>query len=103
MDWLHATLAQSESSFTRMRFITLCTRVPVFFSRAFFKERYLLLLLELSKDPVLQVRRSLAKSLPAVQRMFLLPVDRECLKSFQAALDQLSLGFENDEVQPLNC
>jgi hypothetical protein len=98
IEWLNTTLARSESSFTRIRFIALCRRVPVFFSRAYFKEQTLLPLLELSQDPVLQVRQSLGRFLPTVQRMFLLPVDREDIKSFQVAFDQLSSGFESNEV-----
>eukprot|EP00055_Hartaetosiga_balthica_P005509 m.16268 g.16268 ORF g.16268 m.16268 type:complete len:459 (-) comp4592_c0_seq1:552-1928(-) len=97
IEWLLINLLGNEQSSKRILFIHLCSKVPMYFSRAFFKEYLFLPMLSLAEDTVLDVRRHLSDFIITMKKMLVLPKDHNLHRKLEAAVTQLEDGMYDDE------
>ncbi|KAL3156729.1 hypothetical protein ABBQ38_001004 [Trebouxia sp. C0009 RCD-2024] len=88
--------ARAKSHWRRMNFIDACHFVVRRFSTKFFKSYFLDACLELTADPVPNVRLHLAALLPALKQSIRLPEDVEQLERVNSAMSNLATDNDRD-------
>jgi hypothetical protein len=84
-----ADFGRGHSCRSRATYVALFRAATLTFSRRFIRARLLEPLLDLSRDPVPNVRIQLARALPTVRRVLRPPIEPEHLPNFQAAVARL--------------
>ena len=87
---------RSPSCFNRATFTLLFKHAAAKFSRRFVRDRLLEALMDLSKDPVANVRMQLARVLPVARRVLKAPVDPEHVAMYNAALKRMQSDADPD-------
>ncbi|DBA65676.1 TPA: hypothetical protein ACH3X2_002731 [Trebouxia sp. C0005] len=88
--------ARAKSHWRRMTFIDACHHVVRRFSTKFFKTYFLDTCLELTADPVPNVRLHLTALLPALKQSIRLPEDVEQLERVNSAMSNLATDNDRD-------
>ena len=89
---------RGRSYWDRLGFIDICVTMERMFSRRFFKDYLYLPLLDLARDPVMNVRMKLCSTLPSLKRLLKLPADSNLLNKLQQALEHLLEQDDPDVV-----
>lgn len=87
---------RSTCCFNRMTYCLLFKHCATAYSRRFLRDRLLEALLDLSKDPVANVRLQLVRVLPHVRRCLKPPVDAEHVTAFNSAMARLKADSDSD-------
>jgi hypothetical protein len=86
---LVADFGRSTSCFNRTTYALVFRHCANHYSRKFLRDRLFEPLLELSKDPVVNVRLQFIKGLPQIRRCLKPPVEADLLKKFTEAVQRL--------------
>ncbi|XP_041467949.1 serine/threonine-protein phosphatase 4 regulatory subunit 4-like isoform X4 [Lytechinus variegatus] len=87
---------RSKSSRYRRLYIDICVIVMEMFSKSFFKENFMEPLMDLTADPVPNIRLKMCSLLPRIKHQMKLPEDRENLQALELVVRRL-LSSEKDK------
>lgn len=93
--FIFVDLCHGHSYFQRVLFLEICNLVLELYSRAFFKENFFEALLDLTLDPVPNVRLRLCPFFPRLKAIIRLPAERSLLQQLETSVRRL-LGSERD-------
>ncbi|XP_054723617.1 serine/threonine-protein phosphatase 4 regulatory subunit 4-like, partial [Uloborus diversus] len=91
-------LCYAKSCHKRMLFIRVCELVMELFSKIFFKIHFFLPLLDLSADPVPNIRLRLCSVLPSLKGLLQLPKDGSLLQQLESCIKKLMTGEKDLDV-----
>ncbi|XP_063958779.1 serine/threonine-protein phosphatase 4 regulatory subunit 4-like isoform X8 [Lytechinus pictus] len=87
---------RSKSSRYRRLYIDICVIVMEMFSKSFFKDNFMEPLMDLTADPVPNIRLKMCSLLPRIKHQMKLPEDRENLQALELVVRRL-LSSEKDK------
>ncbi|XP_067680173.1 serine/threonine-protein phosphatase 4 regulatory subunit 4-like [Haliotis asinina] len=82
----------------RSLFIDICRFVMELYSKAFFKEHFFENVLELTSDPVANIRLRLCTVLPLLKQLIKLPYDRNLLQQLEASVRRILINEKDRDV-----
>ncbi|XP_064600821.1 serine/threonine-protein phosphatase 4 regulatory subunit 4-like [Liolophura sinensis] len=88
----------SSSCYQRGLFIDLCKVVIEIYSKQFFKEHFYEAVLELSVDPVPNIRLKLCSILPQLKKVVKVPSDRALLQQLETCVRKLLINEKDKDV-----
>eukprot|EP00062_Callorhinchus_milii_P018116 gi/632971228/ref/XP_007902068.1/ PREDICTED: serine/threonine-protein phosphatase 4 regulatory subunit 4 [Callorhinchus milii] len=91
-------LGQGKSYWTRLRFLDTCEYILDMFSKAFFCKYFFLPVVELSNDPVANVRIKLCYMLPKLKSALKLPTDKLLLQQLELSVRKLLCQEKDKDV-----
>ncbi|XP_078418305.1 serine/threonine-protein phosphatase 4 regulatory subunit 4 isoform X2 [Cetorhinus maximus] len=95
---LIAQLGQGRSCWNRLRFLDTCECIMDLFSKAFFCKYFFLPVLELSNDPVPNVRIKFCYMLPKLKSALKLPADKYLLQQLELCVRKLLCQEKDKDV-----
>ncbi|NWS72536.1 PP4R4 phosphatase, partial [Crotophaga sulcirostris] len=91
-------LGQGKSYWNRLRFLDTCEFIMELFSKSFFCKYFFLPLLELTHDPVANVRMKLCSLLPKVKSTLKIPTDKHLLQQLELCIRKLLCQEKDKDV-----
>ncbi|XP_069593376.1 serine/threonine-protein phosphatase 4 regulatory subunit 4 isoform X2 [Ranitomeya imitator] len=91
-------LGQGKSYWNRQRFLDTCEYVMEFFSKSFFCKYFYLSVLELTGDPVANVRMKVCYMLPKLKSTLKLPADKHLLQQLELCIRKLLCQEKDKDV-----
>ncbi|XP_053553493.1 serine/threonine-protein phosphatase 4 regulatory subunit 4 [Bombina bombina] len=91
-------LCQGKSYWNRLRFLDTCEYIMELFSKSFFCKYFFLPVLELTSDPVVNVRLKICSMLPKLKAMLKLPADNNLLQELELCIRRLLCQEPDEEV-----
>ncbi|XP_043553105.1 serine/threonine-protein phosphatase 4 regulatory subunit 4 isoform X2 [Chiloscyllium plagiosum] len=91
-------LGQGKSCWNRLRFLDTCECIMDLFSKAFFCKYFFLPVLELSNDPVPNVRIKFCYMLPKLKSALKLPADKHLLQQLELCVRKLLCQEKDKDV-----
>ncbi|XP_015683129.1 serine/threonine-protein phosphatase 4 regulatory subunit 4, partial [Protobothrops mucrosquamatus] len=91
-------LGQGKSYWNRLRFLDTCEFIIELFSKSFFCEYFFLPVLELTHDPVANVRMKLCYLLPKVKSTLKVPTDKHLLQQLEMSVRKLLCEEKDKDV-----
>ncbi|XP_010002033.1 PREDICTED: serine/threonine-protein phosphatase 4 regulatory subunit 4 [Chaetura pelagica] len=91
-------LGQGKSYWNRLRFLDTCEFIMELFSKSFFCKYFFLPLLELTHDPVANVRMKLCYLLPKVKSTLKIPTDKHLLQQLELCIRKLLCQEKDKDV-----
>ncbi|KAG8126453.1 hypothetical protein E2320_021522, partial [Naja naja] len=91
-------LGQGKSYWNRLRFLDTCEFIIDLFSKSFFCEYFFLPVLELTHDPVANVRMKLCYLLPKVKSTLKVPTDKHLLQQLEMSVRKLLCEEKDKDV-----
>ncbi|XP_071665692.1 serine/threonine-protein phosphatase 4 regulatory subunit 4 isoform X3 [Patagioenas fasciata] len=91
-------LGQGKSYWNRLRFLDTCEIIMELFSKSFFCKYFFLPVLELTHDPVANVRMKLCYLLPKVKSTLKIPTDKHLLQQLELCIRKLSCQEKDKDV-----
>ncbi|XP_053923731.1 serine/threonine-protein phosphatase 4 regulatory subunit 4 isoform X4 [Cuculus canorus] len=91
-------LGQGKSYWNRLRFLDTCEFIMELFSKSFFCKYFFLPLLELTHDPVANVRMKLCYLLPKVKSTLKIPTDKHLLQQLELCVRKLLCQEKDKDV-----
>ncbi|XP_069064340.1 serine/threonine-protein phosphatase 4 regulatory subunit 4 isoform X2 [Pleurodeles waltl] len=91
-------LGQGKSYWNRLRFLDTCDFIMELFSKSFFCKYFFMSVLELSNDPVANVRMKLCCMLPKLKSTLKLPVDKPLLQQLELCVRKLLCQEKDKDV-----
>ncbi|XP_059818600.1 serine/threonine-protein phosphatase 4 regulatory subunit 4 isoform X3 [Hypanus sabinus] len=91
-------LGQGKSCWNRLRFLDTCECIMELFSKAFFCKYFFLPVLELSNDPVPNVRIKFCYMLPKLKSVLKLPADKHLLQQLDLCVRKLLCQEKDKDV-----
>ncbi|XP_072348786.1 serine/threonine-protein phosphatase 4 regulatory subunit 4 isoform X5 [Scyliorhinus torazame] len=91
-------LGQGRSCWNRLRFLDTCENIMDLFSKAFFCKYFFLPVLELSSDPVPNVRIKFCYMLPKLKSALKLPADKYLLQQLELCVRKLLCQEKDKDV-----
>uniref|UniRef100_UPI00398F26BB serine/threonine-protein phosphatase 4 regulatory subunit 4 isoform X3 n=1 Tax=Pristiophorus japonicus TaxID=55135 RepID=UPI00398F26BB len=91
-------LGQGRSCWNRLRFLDTCECIMDLFSKAFFCKYFFLPVLELSNDPVPNVRIKFCYMLPKLKSTLKLPADKHLLQQLELCVKKLLCQEKDKDV-----
>ncbi|XP_053231964.1 serine/threonine-protein phosphatase 4 regulatory subunit 4 isoform X3 [Podarcis raffonei] len=91
-------LGQGKSYWNRLRFLDTCEFIIELFSKSFFCEYFFLPVLELTHDPVANVRMKLCYLLPKVKSTLKVPTDKHLLQQLELCVRKLLCEEKDKDV-----
>ncbi|XP_069772281.1 serine/threonine-protein phosphatase 4 regulatory subunit 4 isoform X4 [Narcine bancroftii] len=91
-------LGQGKSCWNRLRFLDICEFIMDLFSKAFFCKYFFLPVLELSHDPVPNVRIKFCYMLPKLKSALKLPADKHLLQQLDLCVRKLLCQEKDKDV-----
>lgn len=91
-------LGQGKSYWSRQRFLDTCDYIMEFFSKAFFCKYFYLSVLELTSDPVANVRMKVCHMLPRLKATLKLPADKHLLQQLELCVRKLLCQEKDKDV-----
>ncbi|XP_071413711.1 serine/threonine-protein phosphatase 4 regulatory subunit 4 isoform X2 [Pithys albifrons albifrons] len=91
-------LGQGKSYWNRLRFLDTCEFIIELFSKSFFCKYFFLPVLELTHDPVANVRMKLCYLLPKVKSTLKIPTDKHLLQQLELCIRQLLCQEKDKDV-----
>ncbi|XP_067848054.1 serine/threonine-protein phosphatase 4 regulatory subunit 4 [Heptranchias perlo] len=91
-------LGQGRSCWNRLRFLDTCECIMDLFSKAFFCKYFFLPVLELSNDPVPNVRIKFCYMLPKLKSALKLPADKHLLQQLELCVRKLLCQEKDKDV-----
>ncbi|XP_073494413.1 serine/threonine-protein phosphatase 4 regulatory subunit 4 [Phyllobates terribilis] len=91
-------LGQGKSYWNRQRFLDTCEYVMEFFSKSFFCKYFYLSVLELTGDPVANVRMKVCYMLPKLKSTLRLPADKHLLQQLELCIRKLLCQEKDKDV-----
>uniref|UniRef100_A0A8D2IHW4 Serine/threonine-protein phosphatase 4 regulatory subunit 4 n=1 Tax=Varanus komodoensis TaxID=61221 RepID=A0A8D2IHW4_VARKO len=91
-------LGQGKSYWNRLRFLDTCEFIIELFSKSFFCEYFFLPVLELTHDPVANVRMKLCYLLPKVKSTLKVPTDKHLLQQLELSVRKLLCEEKDKDV-----
>uniref|UniRef100_A0A8C5NK75 Protein phosphatase 4 regulatory subunit 4 n=1 Tax=Junco hyemalis TaxID=40217 RepID=A0A8C5NK75_JUNHY len=95
---LIAQLGQGKSYWNRLRFLDTCEFIMELFSKSFFCKYFFLPVLELTHDPVANVRMKLCCLLPKVKSTLKIPTDKHLLQQLELCIRKLLCQEKDKDV-----
>ncbi|NWI99928.1 PP4R4 phosphatase, partial [Crypturellus undulatus] len=94
-------LGQGKSYWNRLRFLDTCEFIMELFSKSFFCKYFFLPVLELTHDPVANVRMKLCYLLPKVKSTLKIPTDKLLLQQLELCIRKLLCQEKDKDVLTL--
>ncbi|KAM9014187.1 serine/threonine-protein phosphatase 4 regulatory subunit 4 isoform 1-T1 [Ara ararauna] len=91
-------LGQGKSYWNRLRFLDTCEFIMELFSKSFFCKYFFLPVLELTRDPVANVRMKLCYLLPKVKSTLKIPTDKHLLQQLELCIRKLLCQEKDKDV-----
>nr|DBA14694.1 TPA: hypothetical protein GDO54_005626 [Pyxicephalus adspersus] len=91
-------LGQGKSYWNRQRFLDTCEYIMEFFSKSFFCKYFYLSVLELTSDPVANVRMKVCYMLPKLKSTLKLPADKHLLQQLEMCVRKLLCQEKDRDV-----
>uniref|UniRef100_A0A8C3XPT9 Serine/threonine-protein phosphatase 4 regulatory subunit 4 n=1 Tax=Chelydra serpentina TaxID=8475 RepID=A0A8C3XPT9_CHESE len=91
-------LGQGKSYWNRLRFLDTCEFIMELFSKSFFCKYFFLPVLELTHDPVANVRMKLCYLLPKVKSTLKVPTDKHLLQQLELCIRKLLCQEKDKDV-----
>ncbi|XP_062493502.1 serine/threonine-protein phosphatase 4 regulatory subunit 4 isoform X8 [Pezoporus occidentalis] len=91
-------LGQGKSYWNRLRFLDTCEFIMELFSKSFFCKYFFLPVLELTHDPVANVRMKLCYLLPKVKSTLRIPTDKHLLQQLELCIRKLLCQEKDKDV-----
>ncbi|XP_078516223.1 serine/threonine-protein phosphatase 4 regulatory subunit 4 isoform X2 [Lissotriton helveticus] len=91
-------LGKGKSYWNRLRFLDTCDFIIELFSKSFFCKYFFMTVLELSNDPVANVRMKLCFMLPKLKSTLKLPVDKPLLQQLELCVRKLLCQEKDKDV-----
>uniref|UniRef100_A0A8B9FUR1 Serine/threonine-protein phosphatase 4 regulatory subunit 4 n=1 Tax=Amazona collaria TaxID=241587 RepID=A0A8B9FUR1_9PSIT len=91
-------LGQGKSYWNRLRFLDTCEFIMELFSKSFFCKYFFLPVLELTHDPVANVRMKLCYLLPKVKSTLKIPTDKHLLQQLELCIRKLLCQEKDKDV-----
>ncbi|XP_042730149.1 serine/threonine-protein phosphatase 4 regulatory subunit 4 isoform X2 [Lagopus leucura] len=91
-------LGQGKSYWNRLRFLDTCEFIMELFSKSFFCKYFFLPVLELTHDPVANVRIKLCYLLPKVKSILKIPTDKHLLQQLELCIRKLLCQEKDKDV-----
>ncbi|KAM5129258.1 serine/threonine-protein phosphatase 4 regulatory subunit 4 [Mantella aurantiaca] len=91
-------LGQGKSYWNRQRFLDTCEYIMEFFSKSFFCKYFYLSVLELTSDPVANVRMKVCYMLPKLKSTLKLPADKPFLQQLELCVRKLLCQEKDRDV-----
>ncbi|XP_035183345.1 serine/threonine-protein phosphatase 4 regulatory subunit 4 isoform X3 [Oxyura jamaicensis] len=91
-------LGQGKSYWNRLRFLDTCEFIMELFSKSFFCKYFFLPVLELTHDPVANVRMKLCYLLPKVKSTLKIPSDKHLLQQLELSIRKLLCQEKDKDV-----
>ncbi|OPJ81525.1 serine/threonine-protein phosphatase 4 regulatory subunit 4 isoform A [Patagioenas fasciata monilis] len=91
-------LGQGKSYWNRLRFLDTCEIIMELFSKSFFCKYFFLPVLELTHDPVANVRMKLCYLLPKVKSTLKIPTDKHLLQQLELCIRKLLCQEKDKDV-----
>ncbi|OXB68015.1 hypothetical protein ASZ78_014700 [Callipepla squamata] len=91
-------LGQGKSYWNRLRFLDTCEFIMELFSKSFFCKYFFLPVLELTHDPVANVRIKLCYLLPKVKSVLKIPTDKHLLQQLELCIRKLLCQEKDKDV-----
>ncbi|XP_060036948.1 serine/threonine-protein phosphatase 4 regulatory subunit 4 isoform X3 [Erinaceus europaeus] len=91
-------LGQGKSYWNRLRFLDTCEFIIEIFSRSFFCKYFFLPAIELTHDPVANVRMKLCYLLPKVKSTLKIPADKHLLQQLEMCVRKLLCQEKDKDV-----
>uniref|UniRef100_A0A8B9EBU3 Serine/threonine-protein phosphatase 4 regulatory subunit 4 n=1 Tax=Anser cygnoides TaxID=8845 RepID=A0A8B9EBU3_ANSCY len=91
-------LGQGKSYWNRLRFLDTCEFIMELFSKSFFCKYFFLPVLELTHDPVANVRMKLCYLLPKVKSTLKIPSDKHLLQQLELCIRKLLCQEKDKDV-----
>ncbi|XP_041268299.1 serine/threonine-protein phosphatase 4 regulatory subunit 4 isoform X2 [Onychostruthus taczanowskii] len=91
-------LGQGKSYWNRLRFLDTCEFIMELFSKSFFCKYFFLPVLELTHDPVANVRMKLCCLLPKVKSTLKIPTDKHLLQQLELCIRNLLCQEKDKDV-----
>ncbi|XP_029453730.1 serine/threonine-protein phosphatase 4 regulatory subunit 4 isoform X4 [Rhinatrema bivittatum] len=91
-------LGQGKSYWNRLRFLDTCEYIMELFSKAFFCKYFFLSVLDLTNDPVANVRMKLCYLLPKLKSTLKLPTDKVLLQQLELCVRKLLCQEKDKDV-----
>ncbi|KAG8449086.1 hypothetical protein GDO86_015948 [Hymenochirus boettgeri] len=91
-------LGQGKSYWNRLRFLDTCEYIMEFFSKSFFCKQFFLSVLELTNDPVANVRMKACYMLPKLKSTLKLPGDKQLLQQLEFCVRKLLCQEKDKDV-----
>ncbi|KAM9293971.1 serine/threonine-protein phosphatase 4 regulatory subunit 4 [Gastrophryne carolinensis] len=91
-------LGQGKSYWNRQRFLDMCEYIMEFFSKSFFCKYFYLSVLELTSDPVANVRMKVCYMLPKLKSTLKLPADKHLLQQLELCVRKLLCQEKDRDV-----
>ncbi|XP_042670864.1 serine/threonine-protein phosphatase 4 regulatory subunit 4 isoform X5 [Centrocercus urophasianus] len=91
-------LGQGKSYWNRLRFLDTCEFIMELFSKSFFCKYFFLPVLELTHDPVANVRIKLCYLLPKVKSTLKIPTDKHLLQQLELCIRKLLCQEKDKDV-----
>ncbi|XP_077036763.1 serine/threonine-protein phosphatase 4 regulatory subunit 4 isoform X3 [Agelaius phoeniceus] len=91
-------LGQGKSYWNRLRFLDTCEFIMELFSKSFFCKYFFLPVLELTHDPVANVRMKLCCLLPKVKSTLKIPTDKHLLQQLELCIRKLLCQEKDKDV-----
>ncbi|KAM3918825.1 serine/threonine-protein phosphatase 4 regulatory subunit 4 isoform 2-T2 [Leptodactylus fuscus] len=91
-------LGQGKSYWNRQRFLDTCEYIMEFFSKSFFCKYFYLSVLELTSDPVANVRMKVCYMLPKLKSTLKLPADKHLLQQLELCVRKLLCQEKDKDV-----
>ncbi|KAE8586323.1 hypothetical protein XENTR_v10021628 [Xenopus tropicalis] len=91
-------LGQGKSYWNRQRFLDTCEYIMEFFSKSFFCKYFFLAVLELTNDPVANIRMKVCYMLPKLKSTLKLPGDKHLLQQLEMCVRKLLCQEKDKDV-----
>ncbi|XP_078191816.1 serine/threonine-protein phosphatase 4 regulatory subunit 4 isoform X9 [Callithrix jacchus] len=91
-------LGQGKSYWNRLRFLDTCEFIIEIFSKSFFCKYFFLPAIELTRDPVANVRMKLCYLLPKVKSTLKIPADKHLLQQLEMCVRKLLCQEKDKDV-----
>ncbi|XP_053331653.1 serine/threonine-protein phosphatase 4 regulatory subunit 4 isoform X2 [Spea bombifrons] len=91
-------LCQGKSYWNRLRFLDVCEDIIELFSKSFFCKYFFLSVLELTSDPVANVRMKVCYMLPKLKSTLKLPADKHLLQQMELCVRKLLCQEKDKDV-----
>ncbi|XP_073466181.1 serine/threonine-protein phosphatase 4 regulatory subunit 4 [Aquarana catesbeiana] len=91
-------LGQGKSYWNRLRFLDTCEYIMEFFSKSFFCKYFYLSVLELTSDPIANVRMKVCYMMPKLKSSLKLPADKHLLQQLELCVRKLLCQEKDRDV-----
>ncbi|XP_077322941.1 LOW QUALITY PROTEIN: serine/threonine-protein phosphatase 4 regulatory subunit 4 [Lithobates pipiens] len=91
-------LGQGKSYWSRQRFLDTCEYIMEFFSKSFFCKYFYLSVLELTSDPIANVRMKVCYMMPKLKSTLKLPADKHLLQQLELCVRKLLCQEKDRDV-----